>query len=139
MTLLAKKFGNTTSLEIALLIPLVLKQKVIRIGAVRMRSDRPEAQRMWSVARSWGIAAAAAFLGWLLALLLGTIGVRPGGLVLGIAGVGALTVSTLYALVRKLRVAEVLAYTFASIVLEWPILFVATTLILVWTGVYHFE
>jgi hypothetical protein len=104
-----------------------------------MRRDSPEAEKRWHVARSWGIAATAAFLGWLLALLLATVGVRPGGLVLGIAGVGLLTVSTLYARVRGLRPFEVFGYTFACIVLEWPILFVATTVIGVWIGLYHFE
>lgn len=65
--------------------------------------------------RSWVVAAAAAFLGWLFVVLLLALGLRPLGLALGFAGVCALTVATLYGLARKLRPVELMAYAFARI------------------------
>jgi hypothetical protein len=89
--------------------------------------------------RSWVVAASAAFLGWLFAVLLLTLGLRPLGLVLCVAGVCALTVATVYGLVRKLRAVELLGYAFACIMLEWPILVFPTLLILTWAHVAKWE
>jgi len=80
--------------------------------------------------RSWVVAAAAAFLGWLFAVLLLVLGVRPLGWALCGAAVSALALAALYALARRLRPFEVAGFAFACIMLEWPVLALVTLLIL---------
>jgi uncharacterized membrane protein YjjB (DUF3815 family) len=72
--------------------------------------------------RSWVAAAVAAFLGWLFATLLLVAGMRPLGWVLLAAAVVTLAVTTLYARASRFRPFEVFGFTFAYIVLEWPLL-----------------
>jgi hypothetical protein len=89
--------------------------------------------------RSWLVAGIAAFLAWLLAVLLLVMGVRPLGWVL--LGVAAFTLAVvmLYARARALRPSEVVAFSFACIVLEWPLLWFPTLVVLTWVGVAKWE
>jgi len=84
---------------------------------------------------SWRAAAVAATLGWSLATLLLVVGVRPlGWVVLGTAAL-TLTAAMVYARASALRPSEVVGFSFACIVLAWPVLAFATLLILSWAGV----
>lgn len=85
------------------------------------------------------VAAAAAFFGWLFAVLLLVLGVRPLGWVLCGAGLSALALAALYALWRRLRPFEVAGFAFACIMLEWPILALMTLLVLSWAHVANWE
>jgi hypothetical protein len=84
-------------------------------------------------------AAVAAFVGWLLATLLLVVGLRPLGWVLLAAAAVTLVAVMLYARVRALRPSEVAAFSFACMMLEWPILGFVTLLILSWAGVAKWE
>jgi hypothetical protein len=89
--------------------------------------------------RSWAVAGVAAFVGWLLAVLLLLVGLRPLGWVLLAAAVTSLALVTLYARARAFRPWEVFGFSFACIVLEWPVLGLVTLLILSWAHVTKWE
>lgn len=85
--------------------------------------------------RSWVVAATAALLGWLVAVLLtAVVGVRPGWMVLLGAAMTTLALVPLYARIRGFGRFEVIAYTSACIVLEWPVLFLVTLAVAYWVG-----
>jgi hypothetical protein len=88
---------------------------------------------------SWLVAVVAAFVGWLLATLLLVIGARPLGWVVLGAAVVTLAAALLYARARALRPSEVAAFSFACILLSWPVLGFVTLLIVSWAGVAHWE
>jgi len=79
--------------------------------------------------RSLLVAAAAAILGWALAALLVSLGIRPLGSVLLGCAIAAVAAATLYARARKRRPLEAFAFAFACILLEWPVLAVLTLII----------
>ncbi len=89
--------------------------------------------------RSWLVAAVAAVLGWLLATLLLIVGARPLGWVVLGAAVFTVAAAALYARARALRPSEVAAFSFAAMVLSWPVLGFVTLLILSWAGVAKWE
>lgn len=89
--------------------------------------------------RSWLVAAVAALLGWLLATLLLVVGARPLGWVVLGAAVVTLTGAMLYARVRRCALTEAAAFSFACMVLSWPVLGFVTLLILSWAGVAKWE
>jgi hypothetical protein len=75
--------------------------------------------------RSWLVAAIAAFLGWLLVILL-ALGRVPVGWALLAAAAATLALTALYAHASRLRPLEVAGLTFVCITLEWLVLAVAT-------------
>lgn len=85
------------------------------------------------------MAAAAAFLGWLLATLLLVVGIRPAGWVLLGSAAVTLIAATGYARVTTLGAAEVAAFSFACILLSWPVLGLVTLLVFSWAGIGHWE
>ena len=89
--------------------------------------------------RSWVVAAVAAFLGWLLVVLLLVVGALALGWVLLTTAAATLALVTLYARARALRPFEVSGFTFACIALEWPILGLVTLLIFSWAHVANWE
>jgi hypothetical protein len=89
--------------------------------------------------RAWSVATAAAVLGWLFAVLLLVVGVRPAGWVFLGAAMTALALVALYARVRRMRTFEVFGFTCACITLEWPLLALATVVILSWAGALTWE
>jgi hypothetical protein len=88
---------------------------------------------------SWLVAAVAAILGWLLATVLLIVGARPLGWVVLGSGVVTLAAATLYARVRGLRLFEVAAFSFACMVLAWPVVGFLSLFILSWAGVAKWE
>ena len=89
--------------------------------------------------RAWLVATAAAMLGWLVAVLLVVVGVRPAGWVFVGAAMTALALVSLYARVRRMRTFEIFGFTCACITLEWPLLFLATLVVLSWAGGLKWE
>jgi hypothetical protein len=81
----------------------------------------------------------AAFAGFLLAVLLLVVGLRPLGWVLLAVAVATVALATLYGRARSVKPAEALGFTFACIVLEWPVLGFATLLVLSWAHVAKWE
>jgi hypothetical protein len=88
---------------------------------------------------AWMVATAAAVLGWMLAVLLVAVGVRPAGWVFLGAAMAALALVSLYARARRMRTFEIFGFTCACITLEWPLLFLATLVILSWAGDLKWE
>jgi hypothetical protein len=87
-----------------------------------------------TVPRRWLVGAPAALIGWLFVVLLAVVGVRPVWLVLLAAVVATLALTTLYERRWGFRPFEVFSYTFACIVLEWPVLFLVTLVIAYWVS-----
>lgn len=88
---------------------------------------------------SWRVAAVATILGWLLATALLIVGARPLGWVVLGSGLVTLAGAILYARARGLRLSEVAAFSFACMVLAWPILGFLSLFILSWVGVAKWE
>ncbi len=89
--------------------------------------------------RSWGVAAAAAGLGWPLAVLLLVVGVRPLGWVLLGAAVGTVGLAALHARAQRSMALEAVGFTCACILLERPVLGFATLYVLSAAGVLKWE
>jgi hypothetical protein len=87
------------------------------------QDSAPSARRH---SRSWPPAAAAAFLGWLLVVVLLVVGVRPLGLVLLVSALVTIAATGLWARWRAVQPSVLAGFTFACIMLEWPILALVT-------------
>ncbi|MHB8492677.1 MAG: hypothetical protein ACYDA6_10770 [Solirubrobacteraceae bacterium] len=85
--------------------------------------------------RPWVVAGVAALLGWLLAVLLVVAGVRPLGWVLLSTATVTVGLATLLGRARGFKPFEVLGFTFACILLEWPPLVLVSLAILGWNHV----
>jgi hypothetical protein len=93
---------------------------------------------------AWFVAGVEAFLGWLLAVAALVLGLRPLGWVLGGAAWLSLCTAPAHAIARRARgkraqALERTALVFALIMLEWPVLSVATVIILSYAGVLRWE
>lgn len=89
--------------------------------------------------RSWGVAAAAACLGWLLAVLLLVVGIRPLGWVLLGAADCTVALAALHARARRSMALEAVGFTCACILLQWPVLGFATLYVPSAAGVLKWE
>jgi hypothetical protein len=90
----------------------------------------------------WIAAAAQALVGWLVLIAVLLLGARPLGWLLCAAAVLLLMLALLTAVMRRLAGRQALAYercvlAFVSIMLEWPLLAVATLVVVGVAGVGH--
>ena len=79
--------------------------------------------------RMWCVAGVAAVLGWLLVVLLLVVGARPLGWVALLAAAVTLAAAMLYARIRALQASLVGAFSFAFMVLSWPLLGLVTLVV----------
>jgi hypothetical protein len=80
----------------------------------------------------WIVAITAAFVGSLLVILLGVLGVRPIGWAVLTGALSAEALGVLYGRRRAFRPAEVAGFTFACMLLEWPLVAIALVFVRYW-------
>jgi hypothetical protein len=82
--------------------------------------------------RAWLVSLGAAFVGWLAVVLIVLTDLRFGLWPLFATVVATPTLPALYARTTSLRAVEVWGFTFASMLLGWPILWFATVIVRYW-------
>jgi hypothetical protein len=81
--------------------------------------------------RAWLVSLGAAFVGWLVVVLIVLTDLGAGRLLIATV-IATPTLPALYARTTTLRAVEVWGFTFASMLLGWPILWFATVIVRYW-------